>query len=83
VLGRGDVGQRVVVRRFVEIRDDRPLFTDVVGDLATWDDESITVVTRRGPVTVPIADIVAGKPIPPPAPRRAPRPGTGTPEADA
>ena len=83
MLGRGDVGQRVVVRRFVEIRDDRPVFTDVVGDLAAWDDESITVVTRRGPVTVPIADIVAGKRIPPPAPRRAARPGPGTPEADA
>jgi N-acetylglutamate synthase len=83
VLGRGDVGQRVVVRRFVEIRNDRPLFTDVVGDLVAWEDESITVVTRRGPVTVPIAAIVAGKRIPPPAPRRGTRPGTGTPDANA
>jgi hypothetical protein len=32
---------------------------------------------------VPIAAIVAGKRIPPPVPRRAARPGRGTPEADA
>ena len=82
MLGPSDVGQRVVVRRFVEIRDDRPLFTDVVGDLVAWGDESITVVTRRGPVTVPIEAIVAGKRIPPPAPRRSTQPDTGTPEAD-
>ena len=74
MLGRDDVGHRVVVRRFVEIRDDRPLFTDVVGDLVAWDAESITVVTRRGSVTVPIAAIVAGKRIPPPAPRRGASP---------
>jgi N-acetylglutamate synthase len=78
VLGRGDVGHRVVVRRFVEIRDDRPLFTDVVGDLVAWDAESITVVTRRGPVVVPTAAIVAGKRIPPAAPRRGSRPAAGT-----
>jgi N-acetylglutamate synthase len=81
VLGRGDVGHRVVARRFVEMRDDRPLFTDVVGDLVAWDDESITVVTRHGPVTVPTAAIVAGKRIPPSVPRRPARPGAGTPEA--
>jgi len=63
-LGRADVGHRVVVRRFVEMRDGRPVFTDVVGDLTAWDDQDITVVTRRGPVTVPIATIVAGKRIP-------------------
>jgi hypothetical protein len=83
VLGRDDVGHRVVVRRFVEIRDERPLFTDIVGDLVAWDDESITVVTRRGPVTVPIAAIAAGKRIPPPAPRRGAPPDPGTPDVEA
>jgi hypothetical protein len=64
-LGPGDVGHRVVVRRFVEMRDGHPVFTDVVGDLVDWADRDITVVTRRGPVTVPISAILAGKRIPP------------------
>jgi len=80
-LGRGDVGHRVVVRRFVERRDGRPVFTDVVGDLIGWGDRDITVVTRRGPVTVPIAAIVAGKRIPP-RPERRPTSEPGTDEAD-
>jgi hypothetical protein len=73
----------VVVRRFVKMCGDRPLFTDVVGELVAWDDDILTVVTRRGPVTVPTAAIVAGKRIPPAAPRRGgAQPDTGTPEAD-
>ena len=83
MLGSGDVGHRVVVRRFVEMRGDRPLFTDVVGELVAWDDDVVTVVTRRGPITVPTAAIVAGKRIPPAAPRRSrAKPSTGTPESD-
>ncbi len=79
MLGTHDVGHRVVVRRFVEMREDRPIFTDVVGDLVEWGVREITVVTRRGPVTVPIADIVAGKRIPPaPARRRRAEPDPGT-----
>ena len=67
MLGRGDVGHRVVVRHFVDIRDGRPRFTDVVGDLVAWDVDTVTVVTRQGAVTVAISAIVAGKRIPPPA----------------
>jgi hypothetical protein len=66
VLGRGDVGHRVVVRHVVDIRDGRPRFTDVVGDLVAWDEDTLTVATRRGAVTVAISAIVAGKRIPPP-----------------
>jgi hypothetical protein len=81
-LGRADVGHRVVVRRFVEMRDGRPVFTDVVGDLTAWDERDITVVTRRGTVTVPIATIVAGKRIPARPVRRDADPG-GTASSDA
>lgn len=78
MLGIDDVGHRVVVRRFVEMREDRPVFTDVVGELVDWGVREITVVTRRGPVTVPIEAIVAGKRIPPPRPPRSPRSSTDT-----
>jgi hypothetical protein len=66
-----------VVRRFVEERDGRPVFTDVVGDLTAWGEHDITVVTRRGTVTVPISAIVAGKRIPP-RPVRRPDSAEGT-----
>jgi hypothetical protein len=71
-----------VVRRFVEERDGRPVFTDVVGDLTGWGEHEITVVTCRGTVTVPISAIVAGKRIPPRPDRRGGGSSAGTPEAD-
>ncbi|MEO6714544.1 MAG: ferrous iron transport protein A [Mycobacteriales bacterium] len=49
-------------------------FTDVVGDLVAWSDESLTIATRRGQVVVALAAIVAGKRIPPARPRRRPPP---------
>jgi len=64
------MGHRVVVRRFVGVRDDRPVFTDVLGELTDYGDAELTVQTRRGPVTVPIASIVAAKRVPPAPPRR-------------
>lgn len=76
MLGRDDVGHRVVVRRIVGVRDDRPVFTDVLGDLVDFGVEELTVRTRDGLVTMPVAAVVAGKRIPPPPPRRAPRRGT-------
>ncbi len=65
MVGRGDVGFRVVVRRVIGLRDGRPLFTDILGDLVEYADEHMTIATRTGPVKVPVAAIVAGKRIPP------------------
>ena len=65
-LSAADVGNRVVVRyRLAEGG-----FSDLLGTLLTWDDETVTVDTRSGPVTVAAADVRGGKRVPPaPAPR--------------
>lgn len=60
------LGTRVVVRR----REDDG-FHDALGDLLAIDDDTCTVSTRRGAVTVPLATVTRAKPVPPPpAPRR-------------
>jgi hypothetical protein len=43
---------------------------DVLGDLLEVGDDGVLVATRRGPVRVAAADIVLGKRVPPPPPRR-------------
>lgn len=63
-----DVGQRVIVRRRLPGEtgpSGGPAMTDVLGILAAWDDEMLTV-ERDGGGTVRIAhaDVVTGKPIP-------------------
>jgi len=76
-LGPEHVGQRVVVRR--RVRGGRPggRFTDLLGELLAWDEPDdedgrrCRVLTRHGEVSVPLADVVAGKPVPPPPERRA------------
>ncbi|MGN6300019.1 MAG: GNAT family N-acetyltransferase [Angustibacter sp.] len=68
-LGAADVGRRVVVRR----RLPGGRFADVLGDLVAWDrdgDGLARVVTRHGEVAVPLREVVAGKPVPPPPRRR-------------
>jgi N-acetylglutamate synthase len=62
------VGSRVVLR----LRTDTGGFRDVLGDLLAADDGRLRVRTRRGEVTVAAADVVAGKPVPPPPTRAAP-----------
>ena len=54
-----DVGKRVSVRRITEIGDGRPVFSDAVGVLTSWD-QGVLVVTRRDGETVPHRGIVAG-----------------------
>ncbi|MGL5857166.1 MAG: GNAT family N-acetyltransferase [Angustibacter sp.] len=72
-LGVDLVGRRVVVRR--RLSDGAPghRFGDLLGDLLAWDEPAgvARVRTRHGDVEVLIADVVAGKPVPPP-PRRRP-----------
>ncbi len=68
-LGPELIGQRVVVRR--QLPHGR--VGDVLGELLSWDAKvgQLTVFTRTGEVTVPLAEVVAGKAVPPPQQRRA------------
>ena len=62
------VGQRVVVRHLLP--DGRA--TDVLGTCTAWGADSLTVDREgHGPVTIPLADVVTGKPVPPRASVRA------------
>jgi len=44
--------------------------TDVLGVMESWDDRVTVIRTDAGPVTITIADIVSGKPVPPRPERR-------------
>ncbi len=71
------MGQRVVVRRVVRGEtgpSGGPALTDVLGTCTAWAD-GVCVVVPDGPgahepVTIPISDIVSGKPVPPRASTR-------------
>jgi ribosomal protein S18 acetylase RimI-like enzyme len=65
VLGRQDIGGRVVVRRIVGVRDNRPLYSDALGELVEVDEAGLTVATRTGPVRIRYGDIQAAKRVPP------------------
>lgn len=71
----GLIGTRVALRHRVGLRDGRPLFTDAVGELADGGvvdgEPTVVVTTRRGPVVVARAAVVAVRAVPPPVPRRA------------
>jgi hypothetical protein len=79
-VGPECVGQRVVVRRVVPGErgpSGGPAVTDVLGVMRSWDETSTEIETRDGSlVAIRVADIVAGKPIPPPPERRR-RSGAG------
>ncbi|GAA3275855.1 GNAT family N-acetyltransferase [Dactylosporangium vinaceum] len=65
MLGPQHVGQRVVVRRIVGMRDARPVFSDILGHLLEATETHITVRARTGAIRVPIAEIARAKPVPP------------------
>ena len=65
---QGHVGTRVVLR----VTAGNGRYRDVLGDLLAADDATLRVLTRRGEVTVAVADVVAGKPVPPAPARKAP-----------
>lgn len=78
MLGPHVVGQRVVVRRVVPGEtgpSGGPALTDVLGVCTAWGDGVCVVEPDspggdRTPVTIAIADVVSGKPVPPrPSPR--------------
>ena len=68
-LGPHVVGQRVVVRRLLRGEtgpSGGPAMTDLLGVCTLWGDEVCVVAPESGdPVTIRLADIVSGKPVPP------------------
>ena len=68
-LGPHVVGQRVVVRRLVpgeQGPSGGPAMTDLLGVCVRWSDGECVVQPETGPaVTIALADIVSGKPVPP------------------
>lgn len=61
-LGPHVIGRRIVVRHLLP--DGRA--TDVLGTCLSWDrDELVVDRDGVGPVTIPVADVVTGKPVPP------------------
>ncbi|WP_441250397.1 GNAT family N-acetyltransferase [Kitasatospora sp. McL0602] len=64
-IDRSDVGRRVSVRRVSEVVQGRPVFRDVVGVLASWDGQVVTVIPRdREPVSFPEQLMIAAKTVP-------------------
>lgn len=61
-------GMRVVVR--YRLHGERFGHSDALGELREIDEEALTVLTKRGPVRVPAADVVLAKRVPPPPPPR-------------
>jgi hypothetical protein len=59
-------GSRVVIRMRIPGG-----FTDVLGDLEAIDEVDALVLTRRGPVAVPLSSVVLAKPVPPPPVRHS------------
>ena len=75
-LSPADVGQRVVVRAVVPGETGAsggPALTDTLGQLERWDAETLSVRKADGTlVRIALADVVAGKRVPPRASRRTP-----------
>ena len=64
MLGPQDVGYRVVVRRIIGIRNNRPLYSDALGELLDLDSTGLTVATREGPIRIEHHAIQAAKRVP-------------------
>ncbi|HEX6077039.1 MAG TPA: GNAT family N-acetyltransferase [Micromonosporaceae bacterium] len=48
MITRRDLGRRVVVRKIVGERDGRPVFSDILGELVSFDEDHLTVRDKRG-----------------------------------
>ena len=70
MLRRQDVGHRVVVRRIVGVTQDRPLFTDALGELVELTETDLTLATAQGTLRVPLREVHRAKRVP--AARRPP-----------
>jgi len=69
-------GTRIVVRSRIEGG-----FTDALGYLLSVDDTSCVVETKRGQVTIALADVTLAKAVPPPPVPRRPRGDAPSPPA--
>lgn len=69
LLGPHVVGKRIVVRRLVPGQTGPtggPAFTDILGVCTSWADGTAVIERESGErVSVPVAEIVSGKPVPP------------------
>lgn len=70
MLRRQDVGHRVVVRRIVGVSQDRPLFSDALGELVELTETELTLATAQGTLRVPLREVHRAKRVP--AARRPP-----------
>lgn len=64
MLRRQDVGHRVVVRRIVGISQDRPLFTDALGELVDITETHLTIATGGDTLRVPLGEVHRAKRVP-------------------
>ncbi|SDX98461.1 Acetyltransferase (GNAT) family protein [Micromonospora pattaloongensis] len=64
MLRRQDVGHRVVVRRIIGIRGERPIFSDALGELVDLTETDLTLATARGTLRVPLREIHRAKRVP-------------------
>ena len=65
MLGPEDVGHRVVVRRIVGLRANRPIFSDLLGELVALDGAGVTLRTERhGTLSVPFGEMALAKRVP-------------------
>jgi ADP-ribose pyrophosphatase YjhB (NUDIX family) len=77
-VGADDVGGRVSIRHLVDDPARGPVPTDVVGRLASYDDDLLLVVDRHQQIhAIDPARVLASKPVPP-HPRRDPETTAGT-----
>jgi GNAT superfamily N-acetyltransferase len=54
----------VVVRRIVGVSQDRPLFTDALGELVELTETDLTLATKNGPLRVPLREVHRAKRVP-------------------
>ncbi|BCY14882.1 GNAT family N-acetyltransferase [Actinoplanes sp. L3-i22] len=65
MLRQQDVGHRVVVRRIVGVSEDRPLYTDALGELVDLTETELTLATDKGTLRVPLREVHRAKRVPP------------------
>ncbi|BCJ42833.1 hypothetical protein GCM10010168_04270 [Actinoplanes ianthinogenes] len=65
MLRQQDVGHRVVVRRIVGVSEDRPLYTDALGELVDLTETDLTIATDKGTLRVPLREVHRAKRVPP------------------
>ncbi len=65
MLRQQDVGHRVVVRRIVGVSEDRPLYTDALGELVDLSETELTLATDKGTLRVPLREVHRAKRVPP------------------